>query len=268
MPNFSDFLPDILLAIMGLLGLVRIERFLDAFAAMAALLEEDVEELYYEVGLFIQERWREDFAALDVHGRGLQYFVCRLAHCGVSGREFETVADWKRHVALARSHIKDAFCGNCGHHLVVPPGIDAANLKAFMTAHKEERCVGASKTTIRQRHAEVTRLEGLMRNTSHIFVPGSTAQNIDASLSPQWTTKQSGSKWIVHRMTPLSARQLGSSSDDQLFILDYSLLTVHQEIRSRTSDSASEKGLFYIANTQCNLVAQLWTPSQGRTQVD
>uniref|UniRef100_A0A0M3IPR7 Secreted protein n=1 Tax=Ascaris lumbricoides TaxID=6252 RepID=A0A0M3IPR7_ASCLU len=74
MPSVFDFLPDVLLAIMGLLGLIRIGRFLDAFAAMAALLEEDVEELYIQVGLFIQERWEEDFAVLDVHARGQQYF--------------------------------------------------------------------------------------------------------------------------------------------------------------------------------------------------
>uniref|UniRef100_A0A0M3HW55 Zf-3CxxC domain-containing protein n=1 Tax=Ascaris lumbricoides TaxID=6252 RepID=A0A0M3HW55_ASCLU len=185
MPSVFDFLPDVLLAVVGLLGFIRTGHFLDAFAAMAALLEEDVEELYAEVGLFIQERWEEDFAALDVRARGQQYFgiqkpdkysrlflVCRLAHCRVSEREFETVAAWKKHVALARTHLEDAFCGNCGHYLIVPPETEAANIKAFLTAHKKERCVGASKTIIQRRRAEVTRLEGLMRTTSHILVPG------------------------------------------------------------------------------------------------
>uniref|UniRef100_A0A0M3IE24 Secreted protein n=1 Tax=Ascaris lumbricoides TaxID=6252 RepID=A0A0M3IE24_ASCLU len=35
------------------------------------------------------------------------FLVCRLAHCGVQEREFETVAAWKKHVALARSHLED-----------------------------------------------------------------------------------------------------------------------------------------------------------------
>lgn len=33
--------------------------------------------------------------------------MCRLAHCDVPDREFETVAAWRKHVALARSHLED-----------------------------------------------------------------------------------------------------------------------------------------------------------------
>uniref|UniRef100_A0A0M3HWV8 ANK_REP_REGION domain-containing protein n=1 Tax=Ascaris lumbricoides TaxID=6252 RepID=A0A0M3HWV8_ASCLU len=380
MPGISDFLPDALLAIMGLLGLIRIRRYADAFAATAALFGVEVEELYRDVELYIIERWQEEFAELDVHSRGLFHFVaeaamrrpnellleaacrlkgaqltiwdlerqrcdlyghhgpmftaainggqfvaligqpllpwyqtvareaepstssasedwpstaqavqfgrnylaltlqeepsrnevdvphqesggeveeepnergpaeqqpemaqwhedpvdryhgmlrprsgahartervprtraakvqpdfkpaditalpshmaaelvapttppyvirnnkilCRLPHCGVAEREFATVAAWKKHVALARSHLDDAFCGNCGHYLIMPPELDQANVKAFITAHKKERCIAASKATMRQRRAEVTRLDGLMRNASHIHVP-------------------------------------------------------------------------------------------------
>uniref|UniRef100_A0A9J2P0K1 Mut7-C RNAse domain-containing protein n=1 Tax=Ascaris lumbricoides TaxID=6252 RepID=A0A9J2P0K1_ASCLU len=129
MPGVSDFLPDALLAIMGLLGLIRIRRYADAFAATAALFGVEVEELYRDVELYLVERWQEEFAELDVHSRGLFHFVCRLPHCGVPDREFATVAAWKKHVALARTHLDDAFCGNCGHYLIVPPGIGQANVK-------------------------------------------------------------------------------------------------------------------------------------------
>uniref|UniRef100_A0A0M3IHI6 C2H2-type domain-containing protein n=1 Tax=Ascaris lumbricoides TaxID=6252 RepID=A0A0M3IHI6_ASCLU len=98
--------------------------------------------------------------------------LCRLPHCGVSNRGFETVAAWKKHVALSKSHLEDAFCGTCGHYLIVPPEMEPASVKAFITAHKKERCVGASKATMRQRQTELTWLGGLMRNTSHILVPG------------------------------------------------------------------------------------------------
>uniref|UniRef100_A0A0M3IEA5 Mut7-C domain-containing protein n=1 Tax=Ascaris lumbricoides TaxID=6252 RepID=A0A0M3IEA5_ASCLU len=172
MENVFDLLPDALLTIMGLLSLIRIKRFRDAFAATAAVFGMDEGQLYREVELYVQEHWEEEFAALDVHSRGLQYFVCRLTHCGVRDREFETVAAWKKHVALSKSHLEDAFCGSCGHHLIVPPEVGPANVKAFIIAHKKERCVGASKATMRQRQAEVTWLGGLMRNTSHILVPG------------------------------------------------------------------------------------------------
>uniref|UniRef100_A0A0M3IGJ5 DUF4187 domain-containing protein n=1 Tax=Ascaris lumbricoides TaxID=6252 RepID=A0A0M3IGJ5_ASCLU len=230
MATIFELLPDVLLTIMGLLSLIRIKRFSDAFAATAAMFGMDEAQLYCEVELFIQEHWDEEFAALDVHSRGLQYFgsrprngarsdaeqvprrraakkqpefrpadisalpahmaaelvapttppyivrdnkiLCRLAHCGVSDREFETVAAWRRHVALARSHLDDPFCGTCGHHLIVPPEVGRANVKAYIAAHKKERCIGASKTTLRQRRAEITRLDGLMRNASHILVPG------------------------------------------------------------------------------------------------
>uniref|UniRef100_A0A0M3ICA9 C2H2-type domain-containing protein n=1 Tax=Ascaris lumbricoides TaxID=6252 RepID=A0A0M3ICA9_ASCLU len=263
MANVFDLLPDVLLTIMGLLSLIRIKRFRDAFAAAAAVFGMEEEQLYREVELFIQEHWEEDFAALDVHSRGLQYFgsrprtganvdaervprrraarrqpdfrpadvsaipahmaaelvapttppyvvrdnkiqcrlahcgvpdrkfetvaawrkhvalskshledECRLVHCGVRDREFETVAAWRKHVALSKSHLEDAFCGTCGYHLIVPPEVGPASVKAFITAHKKERCVGASKATMRQRQTEITRLSGLMRNTSHILVPG------------------------------------------------------------------------------------------------
>uniref|UniRef100_A0A0M3ID19 C2H2-type domain-containing protein n=1 Tax=Ascaris lumbricoides TaxID=6252 RepID=A0A0M3ID19_ASCLU len=98
--------------------------------------------------------------------------LCRLPHCGVSDRKFETVAAWKKHVALARCHIEDAFCGTCGHHVIVPPGINGANVRAFITAHKKERCIGASNATLRQRRTEIAWLEGLLRTTGHILVPG------------------------------------------------------------------------------------------------
>uniref|UniRef100_A0A914ZZ63 Uncharacterized protein n=1 Tax=Parascaris univalens TaxID=6257 RepID=A0A914ZZ63_PARUN len=97
--------------------------------------------------------------------------LCRLAHCGVPNKQFETVAAWRKHVALSKSHLEDAFCGTCGHHLIVPPEVGPAGVKAFITAHKKERCAGASKATMRQRQSEVGRLDGLMRNTSHILVP-------------------------------------------------------------------------------------------------
>lgn len=35
------------------------------------------------------------------------FLVCRLPHCEVQDREFETVAAWRKHVALARSHLED-----------------------------------------------------------------------------------------------------------------------------------------------------------------
>uniref|UniRef100_A0A9J2PSD8 Uncharacterized protein n=1 Tax=Ascaris lumbricoides TaxID=6252 RepID=A0A9J2PSD8_ASCLU len=172
MATIFDSLPEMLLAIMGLLGLIRMRRFRDAFAATAALFGMEEEELYREVELFVEERWQEDFAALDVHGRGRQFFVCRLAHCDVAEKEFETVSAWRKHVALARSHLEDAFCGTCGHYLIVPPGISAENVKAFIAAHKKERCIAASRTTMRQRRTKVAWLDGLMRSTSHILVPG------------------------------------------------------------------------------------------------
>lgn len=74
MATIFDSLPEMLLAIMGLLGLIRMRRFRDAFAATAALFGMEEEELYREVELFVEERWQEDFAALDVHGRGRQFF--------------------------------------------------------------------------------------------------------------------------------------------------------------------------------------------------
>lgn len=74
MATVFDLLPDLLLTIMGLLGLIRTRRCNDVLAAAAALFGVDDEELYREVGLFIEQRWEEIFAALDVHGRGLQYF--------------------------------------------------------------------------------------------------------------------------------------------------------------------------------------------------
>uniref|UniRef100_A0A0M3IC89 Uncharacterized protein n=1 Tax=Ascaris lumbricoides TaxID=6252 RepID=A0A0M3IC89_ASCLU len=74
MATIFDLLPDVLLTIMGLLSLIRTKRFRDAFAATAALFCMDEAQLYSEVELFLQEHWDEDFAALDVHSRGLQYF--------------------------------------------------------------------------------------------------------------------------------------------------------------------------------------------------
>uniref|UniRef100_A0A0M3HGT9 Uncharacterized protein n=1 Tax=Ascaris lumbricoides TaxID=6252 RepID=A0A0M3HGT9_ASCLU len=43
---------------------------------------------------------------------------------------------------------------------------------AFITAHKKERCIGASNATLRQRRTQVAWLEGLLRTTGHILVPG------------------------------------------------------------------------------------------------
>uniref|UniRef100_A0A0M3HM50 CENP-V/GFA domain-containing protein n=1 Tax=Ascaris lumbricoides TaxID=6252 RepID=A0A0M3HM50_ASCLU len=87
------------------------------------------------------------------------FLVCRLAHCGVQEREFETVAAWKKHVALARSHLKDAFCGTCGHHLIVPPGAAADTIKvscdsylsfiATFSAHKYSPALGRTGEEIR-----------------------------------------------------------------------------------------------------------------------
>uniref|UniRef100_A0A0M3IXV9 CENP-V/GFA domain-containing protein n=1 Tax=Ascaris lumbricoides TaxID=6252 RepID=A0A0M3IXV9_ASCLU len=77
-----------------------------------------------------------------------------------------------------------AFCGTCGHHLIVPPEVGPANIKAYITAHKKERCIGASKTTLRQRRAEITRLDGLMRNASHILVPGKLFLHCYHSIQP------------------------------------------------------------------------------------
>uniref|UniRef100_A0A0M3IV51 Secreted protein n=1 Tax=Ascaris lumbricoides TaxID=6252 RepID=A0A0M3IV51_ASCLU len=74
MATIFDLLPDVLLTIMGLLSLIRTKRFRDAFAATAALFGMDEAQLYSEVELFLQEHWDEEFAALDVHSRGLQYF--------------------------------------------------------------------------------------------------------------------------------------------------------------------------------------------------
>uniref|UniRef100_A0A0M3HEV5 POPLD domain-containing protein n=1 Tax=Ascaris lumbricoides TaxID=6252 RepID=A0A0M3HEV5_ASCLU len=382
MANVFDSLPDVLLTIMGLLGLVRAVPCQDAFAAAAALFGVDMAELYREVEQFLQDHWKEDLAALDVHSLGLQYFVgeaagcrphpllleaacrlkraqlsiwdvegrscelyghsgpiyaaavaveggqfialtgqslvpwyknvarelepgtsyggrdeariifpvptepeevlqesvarphpdevkatqkrrsveemereaadrseraqwqdalaaryrdmlrprtvanasaermprrratrqqpefrpadisalpahmaselvapstppyivqnnkilCRLPHCEVQDREFETVAAWRKHVALARSHLEDAFCGTCGHHLVVPPEADAATTKAFMAAHKKERCVGAPKAILQQRRAHVMWLNSLRRSTSHILLPDATVE--------------------------------------------------------------------------------------------
>uniref|UniRef100_A0A0M3I1S4 Mut7-C domain-containing protein n=1 Tax=Ascaris lumbricoides TaxID=6252 RepID=A0A0M3I1S4_ASCLU len=167
-----DIMPDVLVTIMGILGLIRAKRFQNAFSAIAALFGVDEIRLYSDVELFVGQHWDDIFAALDVHARGRQYFVCRLAHCDVPDREFETVAAWRKHVALARSHLEDAFCGTCGHHLIVPPEIDRANIKAFITAHKKERCIAASNATVRQRRTEVAWLDGLMRTSSHILVPG------------------------------------------------------------------------------------------------
>uniref|UniRef100_A0A0M3I3K4 DUF222 domain-containing protein n=1 Tax=Ascaris lumbricoides TaxID=6252 RepID=A0A0M3I3K4_ASCLU len=147
MANVFDLIPDVLLVIMGLLGLIRTKRFRDAFAATAALFGMDEAELYRKVEVFVQEHWDEEFAALDVHSRGLQYFVCRLAHCGVSDREFETVAAWKRHVALARSHLDDPFCGTCGHHLIVPPEVGPANIKVFQPLIFRNHCFPSSSGT-------------------------------------------------------------------------------------------------------------------------
>uniref|UniRef100_A0A0M3I7L7 Mut7-C domain-containing protein n=1 Tax=Ascaris lumbricoides TaxID=6252 RepID=A0A0M3I7L7_ASCLU len=187
MATMFDLLPDVLMTIVGLLSLIRIKRFRDAFAATAALFGIDEAQLYSEVELFLQEHWDEQFAALDVHSRGLQYFgsrprtganvnaervprrraarrqpdfrpadistlpahmaaelvapttppyivqnnkiLCRLAHCGVRDREFETVAAWRKHVALSKSHLEDAFCGTCGYHLIVPPEVGPASVK-------------------------------------------------------------------------------------------------------------------------------------------
>uniref|UniRef100_A0A0M3I6C2 DUF222 domain-containing protein n=1 Tax=Ascaris lumbricoides TaxID=6252 RepID=A0A0M3I6C2_ASCLU len=233
MATIYDSLPDLLLAIMGVLGLVIARRCRDAFAAAAALFGLEEVELYREVEQFLRDRWNEELAALDIHSRGLQYFgsarteksqlrpsqrmmaarrsggvklsppdigqcwvwlkialkfshhssiehgeyrdyflVCRLADCGVSDREFETVGAWKKHVALARCHVQDAFCASCGHHVIVPQGTAPENIKAFITAHKKERCIGAAKAIFRQRRADVVWLESLARNTSHILVPG------------------------------------------------------------------------------------------------
>uniref|UniRef100_A0A0M3HF93 F-box domain-containing protein n=1 Tax=Ascaris lumbricoides TaxID=6252 RepID=A0A0M3HF93_ASCLU len=96
MATLCDSLPDVILAIMGLLGLVRVRRFHDAFAAAAALFGVEETELYRQVLKKINLISAQDC-----------FLVCRLAHCGVSEREFETVAAWKKHVALARSHLGD-----------------------------------------------------------------------------------------------------------------------------------------------------------------
>lgn len=74
MATIVDSLPDVVLAIMGLLGLVRVRRYSDAFAAAAALFGVEEAELYRQVELFIVDCWDEIFAAFDVHGRGRQYF--------------------------------------------------------------------------------------------------------------------------------------------------------------------------------------------------
>lgn len=74
MATIYDCLPELILAIMGLLGIVRVRRCRDAFAAAAALFGVEEAELYREVELFLHDRWQEELAALDVHLRGLQYF--------------------------------------------------------------------------------------------------------------------------------------------------------------------------------------------------
>uniref|UniRef100_A0A915A1U7 Uncharacterized protein n=1 Tax=Parascaris univalens TaxID=6257 RepID=A0A915A1U7_PARUN len=363
MANVFDLLPDVVLTIMGFLSLTKTKWLSDSFAAAAALFNVDEGQLYREVEQFIQEHWEEQFTALDVHSRGLQYFAgeaesrrsnallldaaCRLkgaqlsvwgiekrrcflyGHHGpmytatVSRGQFialigTPLIPWYRRVArvaepstsykaeeeptlpikfdrnevvpeepsgpseaevpymerdedmevepelrgpaehqpesnaapadnssqrvqwleeLAARYremlrprteanlnakrvprrraakkqpdfrpadisalpahmdaelvapttppyiysvalvnntgliLVSAFCGTCGHHLIVPPEVGPAGVKAFITAHKKERCAGASRTTMRQRHSEVSRLDGLMRNTSHILVP-------------------------------------------------------------------------------------------------
>uniref|UniRef100_A0A0M3HXA2 F-box domain-containing protein n=1 Tax=Ascaris lumbricoides TaxID=6252 RepID=A0A0M3HXA2_ASCLU len=74
MATIVDSLPDVILAIMGLLGLIRVRRCSNAFAAAASLFGVEEAELYRQVELFIVDRWEELFAALDVYGRGRQYF--------------------------------------------------------------------------------------------------------------------------------------------------------------------------------------------------
>lgn len=74
MATIYDSLPDLLLAIMGVLGLVIARRCRDAFAAAAALFGLEEVELYREVEQFLRDRWNEELAALDIHSRGLQYF--------------------------------------------------------------------------------------------------------------------------------------------------------------------------------------------------
>lgn len=69
-----DIMPDVLVTIMGILGLIRAKRFQNAFSAIAALFGVDEIRLYSDVELFVGQHWDDIFAALDVHARGRQYF--------------------------------------------------------------------------------------------------------------------------------------------------------------------------------------------------
>uniref|UniRef100_A0A0M3IKH9 Rab-GAP TBC domain-containing protein n=1 Tax=Ascaris lumbricoides TaxID=6252 RepID=A0A0M3IKH9_ASCLU len=115
MANVFDLLPDMLLSIMGLLSLIRTKRFRDAFAATAAVFGMDEGQLYLEVELFVQEHWEEEFAALDVHSRGLQYFAGEAAGHRPNELLLEAACRLKA-AQLTVWDIRKRHCFLYGHH--------------------------------------------------------------------------------------------------------------------------------------------------------